>query len=213
MKIKLLNSTLYYAQSNGQVEAVNKTIISLIKKHVGKKPKTWHETLNQILWAYRNAPKVATGSSPYRLVYGHDSVLPVEINLMSLRVQKQHEIPSEDYWAMMFDELDQLDEERLVACEHIIRQKETVARFYNRRIKSKSFLEGDLVWKVILPMDKKSKAYGKWSPNWEGPFEIEKVLSNNAYSIRKMGSGDAWSINGKYLKIYRPALSRIHIPS
>ena len=67
MKIKLLNSTPYYAQSNGQVEAVNKTIISLIKKHVGRKPKTWHETLSQVLWADRNSPKVAIGSSPYRL--------------------------------------------------------------------------------------------------------------------------------------------------
>ena len=49
MKIKMLNSTPYYAQANGQVEAVNKTIISLIKKHVGKKPRLWHETLSQVL--------------------------------------------------------------------------------------------------------------------------------------------------------------------
>lgn len=37
--IELLTSTLYYAQENGQVEAANKIIIGLIKKHVGKKPK------------------------------------------------------------------------------------------------------------------------------------------------------------------------------
>lgn len=34
--IKLLTSTPYYAQENGQVEATNKIIIGLIKKHVGK---------------------------------------------------------------------------------------------------------------------------------------------------------------------------------
>ena len=40
MKFKMLNSTPYYAQANGQVEAMNKIIISLIKKHIGKKPKS-----------------------------------------------------------------------------------------------------------------------------------------------------------------------------
>lgn len=35
--IKLLTSTPYYAQANDRVEVANKVIISLIKKHVGKK--------------------------------------------------------------------------------------------------------------------------------------------------------------------------------
>lgn len=51
MGIKLLTSTPYYAHANGQVEAVNKFIISLIKRHVGKKPNNWHKNLDQVLWA------------------------------------------------------------------------------------------------------------------------------------------------------------------
>ena len=39
MGFKLLTSTPYYAQENGQVEAANKVIIGLIKKRVGRKPK------------------------------------------------------------------------------------------------------------------------------------------------------------------------------
>lgn len=35
---RLVTSTPYYAQANGQVEATNKVIISLIKKCVCKKP-------------------------------------------------------------------------------------------------------------------------------------------------------------------------------
>ena len=37
--IKMITSTPYYAQANGQVEAVNKTIISLIKKQVRRQPR------------------------------------------------------------------------------------------------------------------------------------------------------------------------------
>lgn len=39
MGFKLLTSTPYYAQDNGQLEAANKVVIGLIKKHVGKKPR------------------------------------------------------------------------------------------------------------------------------------------------------------------------------
>jgi hypothetical protein len=49
---KLLTSTPYYAQANGQVEAANKVIITLIKKHVSDKPRNWHKILDQALWAY-----------------------------------------------------------------------------------------------------------------------------------------------------------------
>ena len=62
---KLVTSTPYYAQANGQVEAANKVIIGLIKKHVSKKPKNWHKTLDPILWACRTSPKEVTGSTPF----------------------------------------------------------------------------------------------------------------------------------------------------
>nr|XP_025625164.1 uncharacterized protein LOC112717309 [Arachis hypogaea] len=47
--ISMVTSTPYYTQANGQVEAANKILIGLIKKHIRNKPRTWHETLNQIL--------------------------------------------------------------------------------------------------------------------------------------------------------------------
>jgi transposase InsO family protein len=39
MGIKLLNSSSYYAQANGQVEASNKTMIKIIQKKIYQKPK------------------------------------------------------------------------------------------------------------------------------------------------------------------------------
>ena len=38
-KIKLLNSSPYYAQANGQAESSNKFLIKLIKKKIEKNPK------------------------------------------------------------------------------------------------------------------------------------------------------------------------------
>jgi len=55
MGIRLLNSSPYYAQANGQAEASNKNLIKLIKRKIDEQPRKWHITLNEALWAYRMA--------------------------------------------------------------------------------------------------------------------------------------------------------------
>ena len=93
-----------------------------------------------------------------------------------------------------------------------MRQKERVARTYNKRVKKKVFIINYLVWRVILPMDKKNKALGKWSPQWEGPFRVLKVFSNNAYEVEELlDDKRVLKVNGKYLKKYKPSLREIRI--
>ncbi|CAN6679254.1 unnamed protein product [Malus baccata var. baccata] len=48
--------------------------------------------------------------------------------------------------------------------------KRVVARAYNKKVKLKSFKEGDLVWKAVLPLGAQLMGFGKWSPTWECPF-------------------------------------------
>jgi hypothetical protein len=87
---------------------------------------------------------------------------------------------------MVSDELVNLDEERLRALHILMRQKERVAKSYNKKVKSKTFDVNDMVWKVILPMDKKNETLDKWSPSWEGPWKILRVFSNNAYEVEEL---------------------------
>jgi transposase InsO family protein len=47
LKIKLLSSSPYYAQANGETESSNKTLIKLIKKKIKENPKRWHEVLSK----------------------------------------------------------------------------------------------------------------------------------------------------------------------
>ncbi|XP_057721398.1 uncharacterized protein LOC130935596 [Arachis stenosperma] len=119
----MVTSTPYYAQSNGQVEVTNKIFNNLIKKHVGRMPRSWHKTLNQVLWAYQNFSRRSTNTSLYKLVYGHDAVLPFEINLNTMRVMKQDDLPIEDYWNAMFDEMNELDNERIMALDNLVHKK------------------------------------------------------------------------------------------
>jgi hypothetical protein len=65
MKIKLLNSSLYYAQTNGQAEASNKVLIKIIKKRIKDNPRRWHEKLLKAMWVYRTSRHKATKVTPF----------------------------------------------------------------------------------------------------------------------------------------------------
>jgi transposase InsO family protein len=80
LKIKLLSSSPYYTQANGQVESSNKTLIKLIKK-IEENPKRWQEVLSEALWAHRISKHSATKVTPFELVYGQEAILPVEVNM------------------------------------------------------------------------------------------------------------------------------------
>ncbi|GKV11349.1 hypothetical protein SLEP1_g22613 [Rubroshorea leprosula] len=68
-------------------------------------------------------------------------------------------------------------------------------------------IEGDLVWKAILPLGKKDPRSRKWSPNWEGPFRIHEVLRGGAYWLESLnGELHPQKINGIYLKPYYPTI-------
>jgi hypothetical protein len=68
LKIKLLNSSPYYAKANGQVDSSIKTLIKLIKKKIEENPKRWHEVLSEALWAHRISKHSVTKVTPFELV-------------------------------------------------------------------------------------------------------------------------------------------------
>jgi hypothetical protein len=101
----------------------------------------------------------------------------------------------------MLDRLDKVLYERVRALGMIERDKLRVARAYNKRVKEKSFQVRDLVWKMILPIGSRSNKFGKWSPNWEGPYRIEEVILENSYMFHSIqGTSLTRALNGKYLK-------------
>ena len=48
------------------------------------------------LWAYRTSFRTSTKATPYSLVYGMEAVLPVEIEMGSLRITLEHQISEVD---------------------------------------------------------------------------------------------------------------------
>ena len=84
--IKLRFTSVAHPQTNGQTKVTNCTIIQDLKKRLEEKKGNWVEELNNVIWAYQTTPRSSTGKTPFRLIYGMDAVILVEIGSSSYRV-------------------------------------------------------------------------------------------------------------------------------
>ena len=83
------NYSPYYPQANGQVEAVNKLLKTILQRTVEKNKSNWHIMLFPTLWAYRTLVKTTTGFTPFQSVYGLEAIFPIECEIPSLKLAAQ----------------------------------------------------------------------------------------------------------------------------
>ena len=113
---------------------------------------------------------------PFFLVYGAEAVLPSDIRHDSPRVTAYVEADNEK---ARQDSLHLLDGERDLAAAKSAIYQQDLRRYHSRRIKSRSFQEGDLVLRLIQKKD----GMHKLSSPWEGPFVVSKNLHNGSYYL------------------------------
>ena len=78
-------STPAYPQGNGQAEAINKVIVSGLKKRLDDVKGKWVEDLSHVLWSYRTTPCKSIGETPFSMTYGVEAIIPLEIRFPTLR--------------------------------------------------------------------------------------------------------------------------------
>lgn len=81
--IKIIFSTLYHSYDNGKVEAINKTLLDILKTPLKDTWKKWLEQLPTVLWTYCPIPKHSTRLSPFHLNYGYEAILLIEVVVLT----------------------------------------------------------------------------------------------------------------------------------
>uniref|UniRef100_A0A2N9FVJ7 Integrase catalytic domain-containing protein n=1 Tax=Fagus sylvatica TaxID=28930 RepID=A0A2N9FVJ7_FAGSY len=116
-KIQHHNSAPYRPKMNGAVEAANKNVKKILSK-MTETYKDWHEHLPYALCAYRTSVRTSVGATPYSLVYGMEAVLPVEVEIPSLRILSQTQLEEAEWAQARYEQLNFIDEKRLAALCH-----------------------------------------------------------------------------------------------
>jgi transposase InsO family protein len=74
-RVKLRMSTAFHPQTDGQSEAVNKTIAMYLRCITGDRPRAWLDWLPWAEYCYNTSFHSALRTSPFQVVYGHEPPL------------------------------------------------------------------------------------------------------------------------------------------
>lgn len=203
MELKIFHnlSSPYYPRANGQAEATNKVLVSIIYKSCGVEHKDWEERLLVVLWAYRTTYKVTTGHTLFQLMYGQEAMVPAEYTVSSLRVAVENRLGDTESVNARLYGLIKLDERRLMAqwaTEVAQRRRE---HWHDQHLRKANFRSGQLVLKYN---GRNELRPGKFKVRWLGPYKIREVGRNRAVKLATLDNNPIRDpVNGSKLKIYR----------
>ena len=90
------------------------------------------DELPGVLWAYRTTVRTPTGETPFKLAYGSEAVIPVEVHMANHRVMMYQDKDNEEQLRL---NLDLIDEVRTDAEERTTRYKNLMARQHDAMVK------------------------------------------------------------------------------
>ena len=169
--VQKLRTLPYHVQTNGQVERMNQMIIHMISKLEEDKKACWSEHLPELLLAYNATHSAVTRYSPYYLLFGRRSRIPVDYLFPTL-----HDSP---YQTKM--------EVSVVAMQKRLKEAFAVARcltseeaakqchYYDRKAGAVALQPGDVVMVCTNGFVGKRKVKDRWE---DGGFIIESQLED-----------------------------------
>ena len=168
-EIKHRATTPYHPRANGQTKKTNGILCKILTKTNSGVGSDWDTKLFTALWAYRIAYKVPTNATPFQLVYGPEAILPIELEVSSLRITVDYRLEDVESLQFHLSQLEKLDEtcaQVLLTTEAIQKQRKS---YYDSKLKLKVFKSNDL---VLLYESQFKHFLGKLQVRWHGPYHI-----------------------------------------
>ena len=176
--VQRLRTLPYHAQTNGQVERMNQTIIRMIGKLEQDKKACWSEYLPEILAAYNGTHSAMTGYSPFFLLFGRKSRMPVDCLFPTL-----HDSPHQAKMEVSVAAMQKRLKEAFTVARHFTSQEAArQRRYYDHKAGAVALQPGDVVMVCTDGFVGKRKVKDRWE---DGGFIVESQLEDwPVYKVR-----------------------------
>ncbi|XP_074374866.1 uncharacterized protein LOC141716103 [Apium graveolens] len=130
------------------------------------------------------SPRTSTGETPFKLAYGTEAMLLIQVGSPSHRAINFEEEANEELKTNM----ELIDEVRDQAVEMMEKYKEKIREHFSKKCRVKNFQIGDLVLRDTEASDPTNT--GKLMPKWEGPYKVREVLRPGTYKLLNMDGSE-----------------------
>ena len=169
--VQKLRTLPYHVQTNDQVERMNQMIIHLIGKLEEDKKDCWSEHLPELLLAYNTTHSAVTGYSPYYLLFGRRSRIPVDYLFPTL-----HDPPHQTKMEVSVAAMQKRLKEAFAVARHLTSEEaDKQLRYYDRKAGAVALQPGDVVMVHTDGFVSKRKVKDQWE---DGGFIIESQLED-----------------------------------
>jgi hypothetical protein len=160
---QLAMSTAYHPQTDGQTERMNRLMEEILRSYVSHQGDDWDEHLTAAEIAVNSSKQSSTEFSPFRLNYGHEMNLPLDLAVSS-------QSPGRNPAAV--DAIQSMHKDLEQAKKNISAAQQKQAHYANQhRRLADSFKVGD---RVMLNTENLSH-WGKLMSKFVGPFRVTAV--------------------------------------
>jgi len=191
LKIKRKKSAAYAPWANGQVESVNKGIISMLNSYASSKDGFWCDNLKYAQHAYNCSIHSSTKETPYFLVHCRDNIELPELGTPS---RYRYENNEAEKFKREWTDAIELAKANLVIAKH--KQKKT----YDTNAKLCTYAVGDRVLLRIMTVQT-----GKFYKKWEGVYIVTKQISSTTYVVQLEGTNADYITHVNRIKLWKKA--------
>ena len=169
--VQKLRTSPYHAQTNGQVERMNQTIIRMIGKLEEDKKACWSEHLPKLLLDYNATCSAVTRYSPYYLLFGRRSRIPVDYLFPTL-----HDSPHQTKMEVSVVAMQKRLKEAFAVARHLTSEEAAKQRcYYDRKVGAVALQPGDVVMVGTDGFVGKQEVKDWWE---DGGFIVESQLED-----------------------------------
>lgn len=183
----------YHPQSDGMVERFNRTLASMLSLFVDDNQANWDILLPYVMMAYRSSVHSSTGFTPYKVVFGKEIVLPVDV-MLNLGGGETFSSTSE-YVARLLETLSTVVE---AVKGHQLRAAVKQKADYDFRAHFQYYSEGELVW--VRGKVRKRGLCPKLQRRFKGPYQVTERITEVLYKLVPVEGGTEIVVHFNRLK-------------
>ena len=193
--VRMSNTTPYHPMGNGEVERMNRTLCNMLKALQESQKDRWKEHLPNLMFAYNSTANKTTGYSPFFLMFGRESRLPIDC-VMPLSPETT---ARKTYDSFVKDWKNSMRDAFQIANQHIERAGAANKRRYDVKFKSAvSLVVGD---RVLVRNLSERGGTGKLRSWWEHCIYRVTEASDSlpVFTIQPVGGGPSRTVHRNLL--------------